>query len=99
MKYLEIENGRIEGWTYPMCYSDAVKFAEEVKKVCTAGSKGVGIVDTLSRNVATYFTNYKHEDGTRFVLTYNKDGQLIEIESKGIYDDDFCIVYSNYSIL
>ena len=93
MIYLDIENGKCEGWTIPMYYGSAVKFANEVKQVCTAGSTGTGIIDTPNGKIKTHFTNYKYKDGTRFILTYDEDGDLVEIEAKGIYDDDFDTLY------
>lgn len=95
MTYLEIENGRCEGWTIPMYYDSAVQFANEVKQVCIAGSTGTGIIDTPDGKVKTHFTYYKYKDGTRFILTYDKNGELIEIEAKDIYDDDFYVIYYN----
>lgn len=77
MKYLEIENRTITGWSAPMYNWNAVEFADEIKQVCTKIKEGV----------------YEYQDGTRFALTYDVDGDLISIGAfnicgnKNDYDD------------
>jgi hypothetical protein len=95
MNYLDIENGKVQGWTIPMYPTSAEKFAEEVKKVCVAGSSGTGIADTSDGKIKLYHTNYMFKDGTRFILTYDEDDDLVEIEAKDTYVDDFETVYYN----
>lgn len=95
-RYLDIRNGKLAGYEIPQYYGEAVKFAEEVKRACEKGASGTGTLDKADgTKVRLYHTNYKLADGTRFVLTYNKVGDLIEIEAKDAYDDDFETVYYN----
>ena len=93
MTYLEIENGKCEGWTIPMYYYSAVEFAKEVKQVCSEGASGTGIIDTPDGKIKIRLTNYRYQDGTRFILTYTEEGELVEIEAKDIYSNDFDTIY------
>ncbi len=95
MKYLEIENGKITGYSLPQFYGEAVEFVEEVKKVCKATSVGEGIIDTGKKKKKVSLTNYKYQDGTRFVVTYDKDEKIVEIEVQDLYMADFGTAYYN----
>lgn len=98
MSYLDIENDKLNGWFAPMYLCSAEQFAEEVKQACVAGSSGTGVLDTPDGKITLYHTNYKYKDGTKFVLTYNKDGELIEIEGKCSCDEEFETIFYNNSI-
>lgn len=91
MAYLELENGKCEGWTIPMYYDSALKFAEEVKEHCKE--------DKTIESAGKTKTSYRYQDGTRFILTFGRDedgeSELVTIEAKDIYDNDFQVIYSN----
>ena len=94
MKYLDIKNGKCEGWTVPTYYFEAVAFAKEVKQICMFVRSGTG--DTLTpegKIKKVVSTNYKFQDGTRFIIQETPDGELFRIETKDIYSGDWETVY------
>jgi hypothetical protein len=88
MRYLDINNGRIEGWRAPMYNYEAVEFAAEIKNVCVTVQSRKGNADTQE---------YMYKDGTCFVLTYDADGDLSEIYAYNICgtNDTDTIYYLN----
>lgn len=95
MKYLEIENGRIEGWKAPMYY-EIVKFANEVKQVCIKGLCTVGETMTPAGTVKARKTNYKYPDGTRFIIAENEEGEIVKIEAKDSYGGDWELLFVDH---
>ena len=95
MKYLEITNNQITGYRLPKVCGEAVEFLEEVKEVCRVTSEGTGIIDTGKAKKKVFLTNYKHQDGTRFTVSYDESEDIVEIEVQDRYMADFGTAYYN----
>ena len=81
MKYLEIKNGKCEGFRNPEYYWEAVEFAAEVKATCILQKEKEGETLIGGKKVKAFSSTYKLDsDGTRFFIAHNEAEKLIKIQ-------------------
>lgn len=81
MKYLEIKNGKCEGFRSPEYYFEAVEFAAEVKATCRLQKESEGEHLIGGKKVKAFSSTYKLDsDGTRFFIAHNEAEKLIKIQ-------------------
>ena len=78
MKYLEIENGRLAGFTDPKCRCEAEKFIQEIEETCE------NFITNSRDGVQTEIWRYL--DGTTFRIIYEEDEMSIELKDLGSGD-------------
>lgn len=94
MAYLEIVNGKIEGWRAPSYQWDAAEFVEEIEKVCVLKTTGLHTYSTPDGNVNAVVIYYEYTDGSHFIVTSDPNNDnIIEIEVLTPYISEYDVIY------
>ena len=75
MKYLEIENGKLAGFTDPKCRCEAEEFIQEIEETCE------NFITNSKDGVQTEIWCYS--DGSTFRIIYKEDEVSIELKDLG----------------
>ena len=88
-KWLELKNGKCEGFAIPAYQYEAKEFVNEIEENCDCI-----IVNEKGNEQAELIEIYEYKDGTRFKLSYTKkDDDVPHIECKDRYSDRYDYVY------
>ena len=75
MKYLEIEIGKLAGFTDPKCRCEAEEFVKEIEETCE------NFITNSKNGVQTEI--WRCSDGTTFRIIYKEDEVSIELKDLG----------------
>jgi hypothetical protein len=78
MKYLEIENGKLAGFTDPKCRFEAEEFVKEIEETCE------NFITNSRDGVQTEI--WRYSDGTTFRIIYKDDEVSIKLKDLGSGD-------------